>query len=109
VDLYDPFNKVSPYWTGKQQELLAQIIPLMRRSDYVVILVVWAPMAKESAMLRTAEKAQQLADELAATAQLDSKARQRLIAVTKTWAYVDYQRPVASLIVTRTVKTGTGR
>jgi hypothetical protein len=109
VDLYDPFNKVPPYWTAKQQQLLSQVVPMLRRGDYGVVLIVWAPMAKESAMLRTAEKAKEVAEELAITAQLDTNARKRLIAVAKTWAYVDYQRPVASVVITRTAKTTTKR
>jgi Membrane MotB of proton-channel complex MotA/MotB len=106
VDLFEPFNQEKPYWTSRQKELLTQIIPLLRRSDYRVVFVVWAPMAKESALMRSAEKAKQLADELAIMAQLETKSRDRLVSVAKTWPYVEFQRPVASLVVVRTAATG---
>lgn len=103
VDFFDPVNKNGSYWTGRHQDFLAQIVPLLRRSDYRVVLTVWAPMAKESAMLRSADTAKQLASELAATAQLNVEARARLIAVAQTWPHADYQRPVVSLTIARTV------
>jgi hypothetical protein len=106
LDLFEPTRKQAPYWTPKQLEQLAPIVPLLRRGDYRLTVVVWAPMAKDSALQRSAEKARQLADELCESARLDAAARGRVSAVAQTWEFVDYQRPVVSLVLTRTKAAG---
>jgi hypothetical protein len=102
VDLFEPLNKTSPYWTARHHEFLAQVTPLLRRGDYRLFVLVWAPMAKDAPMIKAAEKAKQLADEIAVMAKLDASARGRVIAVGQTWPYADFQRPVVSLVLART-------
>jgi hypothetical protein len=102
VDFFEPLGKTEPYWTALHQEALAPVLPLLRRGDYRVVLIVWAPMAKEGTLARAAEKARQLADELAATAQLDASARGPLLPVAQTWPYANFQRPVVSLVIAKT-------
>lgn len=102
LDVFEPTNKTAPYWTANHKQALAPIVPLLRRPDYRVTIVVWAPMAKDSAMQRAVEKAAALAGELADVAQLDPRARARLAAVAQTWEYTDYQRPVLSIVIVRT-------
>jgi hypothetical protein len=104
VDLYERLNKEPPYLASKHKELLGQIVPLLRRPDYRVLIIAWATMAKESAMSRAAETAKELADEIASGAQLDAEARARLWAVGQTWRYKDYQRPVFSLVIAKNQK-----
>jgi hypothetical protein len=108
VDFFDQPNKTAPHWTARHQELLSQLLPLLRRGDSRVMIIVWAPMAKDSAMVRAAEKAKQLADELAGMARLEGRARNRLIAVAQTWSYVEFERPAVSLVISKTAPAGSG-
>lgn len=102
VDLFDPIHKESPYLASKHREVLGQVLPLLKRGDYRVTLVVWATMPSDSAWLRAAEQANHVADEAADTAQLEAKDRARFTALGQPWRYPDYQRPVLSISVTKT-------
>jgi hypothetical protein len=102
IDLFDPLNKQAPYLTGKHKEALSQVIGLLRRDDYRLMVVAWATMAKDSALLRACEQARGIAKEIVETARLDDNASRRLMAVGKTWPHADFERPVFSLVVAKT-------
>jgi hypothetical protein len=102
LDFYDKLQKQPPYLTAAQQEQLAPLAPLLRQSGYRMQVVVWAGIPRDTATTRAAEEAADVAEELAEGAGLDAAARRRLIAVGQSWPYRDVQRPVMSVVVTRT-------
>jgi Membrane MotB of proton-channel complex MotA/MotB len=102
VDLFDPLNKHAPLLTAKHKEALSPVIGLLKRDEYRLMVVAWATMSKDSALLRAAEQAQSIAKEIIDSGHLDEAASRRLMAVAKTWPYADYQRPVFSLVVAKT-------
>jgi flagellar motor protein MotB len=104
VDFFDPITEKPPYLARKPQEVIAQVLPLLSRKEYRVILVVWATTPSDSAWARAAEQARRIADQLSVSAGLDDDARARFVAVGQPWRYAGFQRPVMSLIVARTEK-----
>jgi len=104
VDCYERLNASSPYLAPRPAELLWQVMPLLRRPTYRVVLVVWATTPSESAWLRAARQAQQVVEDVGSAAHLDASARARFLAVGQPWRYPDQQRPVLSLIIERTEK-----
>jgi flagellar motor protein MotB len=102
LDFYDKLNKKAPFLTTLQQEQLAPLMPLLLQTGYRIQVVVWAGIPRDTATTRAAEEAADVVEELAAGAGLDAAARARLIAVGQSWPYRDVQRPVMSVVVTRT-------
>jgi flagellar motor protein MotB len=93
LDFYEKVSKKAPHLSAKQQEQLAPLMPLLRQSGYRMEVIIWAGTPRDTA---------DIADELAAGAGLEGEARRRLIAVGQSWPYRDVQRPVMSVVVTRT-------
>jgi Membrane MotB of proton-channel complex MotA/MotB len=102
LDFYEKLNKKSPHLSQPQQEQLAPLMPLLRQPGYHVEVIVWAGTPRDTATSRSAEEAADVAEELANGAGLDAAARRHLIAVGQSWPYRDIQRPVMSVVVTRT-------
>ncbi len=102
VDFYDPLNKSAPYLAPNQRDVIAQSVPMLRRDNFRVFVVVWATTPAEKAWIRAGTQAQLVAEEIANIAQLDSKARARLIPLGQPWRYPDLQRPIMSLVIVKT-------
>jgi hypothetical protein len=102
LDFYEKLNTKAPFLSTSQQEQISPLLPLLRQNGYRMEVIVWAGIPKDTATTRSAEEAADVAEELATGAGLDPEARGRLIAVGQSWPYRDVQRPVMSVIVTRT-------
>jgi hypothetical protein len=102
VDFYDRLNKSPPYLAPNQSAVIGQTVPILRGSNFRVFVVVWAPTPGDKAWVRAAKQAQLVAQEIADTAQLDAKARERLVPLGQPWRYRDFQRPIMSLIIVKT-------
>jgi len=102
IDFYEPLGNTAPYFKGKAREAIVPILPLLRRENYRLQIVVWAPMPNESTVLRAATQAQQLVAEIDAEYELEPAAAARLLAVGQTWRYRDVPRPVLSVVVAKT-------
>jgi len=89
LDFYEILNKKAPLLPDKTQEQIAPLLPLLRQGGY---------------RIRATQEALDVVDELAAGAGIEGDARRRLVAVGQSWPYRDVQRPVMSVIVTRTEK-----
>jgi len=101
VDLFDPLHAQAPLLSAKQFATCGQILPLLRRPEYRVTLVVWATMPVESALTRAADQAYRISEELRATALVPADAWKRFDAVCQCWRYPHHQRPVMSLMITK--------
>jgi flagellar motor protein MotB len=104
LDFYDRLNSKAPFLTASQQEQISLLMPLLRQQGYRMQVIVWAGIPRDTATTRAALEAADVADELATNAGLDAEARSRLIAVGQSWSFRDVQRPVISVVVTRTDK-----
>jgi hypothetical protein len=102
IDFYEKLGKKAPFLSAAQQEQLAPLLPLLRKPGYRMEVVVWAGTPSDTAIARSALEAADVASELAGNAGLDGEARARLVGVGQSWPYRDVQRPVMSVIVTRT-------
>jgi flagellar motor protein MotB len=102
LDFYEKINKKPPYLSDVQREQLAPLLPLLRQNGYRMQVVVWAGTPRDSATSRAADEAADVVEELATGAGLDAAARRRLTAVGQSWYFRDVQRPVMSVVVTRT-------
>ncbi len=109
VDFYDRLNKSAPYLAPSQSEVIGQTVPILRRDNFRVFVVVWAPTPAASAWVRSAKQAQLVAEEIADMAQLDAQARARLIPLGQPWRYQNLQRPIMSLVIVKTDSTGEKR
>jgi flagellar motor protein MotB len=101
LDVYEALPKTAPYFTGKTREVVMPLLPLLRRGNYRLQVVIWAPMPNESTVQRAAGQAQQLVAEIVAAAELDPALQERLVAVGQTWRYRDVPRPILSVVVTK--------
>ncbi len=99
VDFYDALNARPPLLRPRHQDVIGQVLPLLRRGNYRVFLVVWATMPSPSAWARAANQAQMLQEEFAEQSQLDSAARTRFVALGQPWPYRNRRRPVFSLVI----------
>ncbi|HZU38296.1 MAG TPA: flagellar motor protein MotB [Gemmataceae bacterium] len=99
VDFYDPLNRQPPLLAARHQEVAWQVVPLLRRSNYRVFVVVWATMPSPRAWMRAANQAQALVEEIANAAELDQAARTRLVPLGQPWPYRNRRRPVFSLVI----------
>jgi hypothetical protein len=102
LDFYEKLGKKAPFLSPAEVEQLAPLLPLLRQSGYRMEVIVWAGTPSDTATTRSAVEAADVVNELAATAGLDGEARRRLVAVGQSWPYRDVQRPVMSVVVTRT-------
>ena len=100
VDCYDPFQKTGPLLGERHFQLIGQVLPLLRRPQYRIYLVVWATTPSESAWMRALTQARQVVEEVASAARLDA-ARERLLPLAKPWRHANLERPVFSLLITK--------
>jgi hypothetical protein len=103
VDFFEPLGR-GPLLNAKANEVVAQVVPALYQKNCQVLIIVWATMPKESAWLRAARQADQLATEIGDTAGLDAEARGRLLPMGQPWPHQNYERPVFSLVITRFAK-----
>jgi len=101
LDFFEPLARSKPLLSQKHLEAMGLIMPLLKRPEYRVSVIVWATMPSETAWTRAAQQARAVADELAAGAHLDEAATLRLTALGQPWRYAQYQRPIFSLQITR--------
>ncbi len=100
VDSYDPFQKTGPLLGDRHFQLIGQVLPLLRRPQYRITLVVWATTPSESAWTRALTQARQAVDEVTRAAQLDAS-RERFLPLAKPWRHANLERPVFSLLITK--------
>jgi hypothetical protein len=101
IDFYEPLGKAPPYLTKRQHDVIWQMLPLLHRSEYSVRIVVWASMPSVEAWGHATSQAQQIVDQIADTAGLDSDSRSHLFPLGQPWRYPNYQRPTMSVIVVK--------
>lgn len=100
VDCYDRFQKTGPLLGDRHFQFMGQVLPLLRRPQYHIYVVVWATTPSESAWTRALTQARQVVDEIAGAARLDA-ARARLLPLAKPWRHANLERPVFSLLITK--------
>jgi hypothetical protein len=100
-DLFNRLNAQSPLLTAKHRQAMAEVIPLLRRPNYRVEIVVWATTPGSSAWKRATLLSAQIRDEVLQVASLKPDAARRLQSVGKPWLLSDQKRPVLSVIVTK--------
>jgi hypothetical protein len=98
-DIFNHFNRETPYLKQVHQEALLRVLPTLRRPEYRVDLIVWATMPSESQWERAGLRATEVEQELAQWARLDAEQRSRLRAIGKPWRYSDAKRPVMTIVV----------
>ena len=96
-----PANK-APYLTDRQKELLAPLLGLLRRPDYRLEVIVWAPTPADSACERSAILAHALRLEILNDANLPNDERIRVLALAMPWKFKDVKRPIFSVVVSKT-------
>jgi hypothetical protein len=101
VDFYEPLNRKPPYLDSAKAATLKQVLEVLRRPGCRVSLIVWATTPSKSAWERAAAQARLVADDAAKSVGLDDSARMRLLALGQAWRYVDDQRPIMSVIISR--------
>jgi hypothetical protein len=102
VDLFDRLNDTAPHLHPRAAETIYQLVPQLRRSDYRMVVTVWATTPAESAWTRAAEQASQVVEEIAETAGLDAAARNRMVPVGQPWRFRELRRPVMSITIAKT-------
>jgi Membrane MotB of proton-channel complex MotA/MotB len=102
VDLFEPLDRNAPYLKEIHRKNILPLLPLLRRKEIQIQVVVWAPMPVESAQIRSSTQATRIVEALAADARLTPDERSRLVGVGQCWRYRDVRRPIISFVVTRT-------
>jgi hypothetical protein len=99
-DFHEPFAKSAPYLQPAHNEVLNQLLPLLRRENYRLQVIVWAPTPSETATVRAANQADEVAREV--RSRLDPAVGWRVIGVGQIWRFRDVRRPVFSATVIKT-------
>lgn len=100
-DFFAPLNAAAPLLPEGYDDIMAQVLPLLRRETHRVEITVWATTPSPSAWKRAVEQAAGVAEEILTTANLDEMHRQRLRATARPWMYKDVKRPVLSITMRR--------
>ena len=100
-DFFAPLNSAAPLLPEGYNDIMSQVLPLLRRETHRVDITVWATTPSPSAWKRAAEQAAGVANEILKTANLNETHRQRLRATARPWMYKDVKRPVLSITMRR--------
>ncbi|MGB6042753.1 MAG: flagellar motor protein MotB [Pirellulales bacterium] len=98
-DFYSKFNSSSPHLSAAYRDALRHILPMLRRPNYQVTIVVWAATPAVSAWSRATDQAMAVGEEVADAARLKTDDRRRLQSYGQPWLYSNIERPVLSVIV----------
>lgn len=99
-DFFDKLADEPPYAPDSLSRIVVRILPVLRRPNYRVELIVWAPTPSRSAISRAAVQANALRREVIAKTRLPA-ADHRLTGIARTWPYKDVKRPVMSVVFRR--------
>jgi len=98
-DFFNRMNPEPPYLPKPVKQAMNQIIPLLRRDDYHVTVIVWATTPSTSAWTRAVGQASDIEKEIANSAGLNKAQQNHIESVGKPWLFKDEKRPVLSLLV----------
>ena len=100
-DFFEPLNAEPPTLPPQYDEIVAQFIPLLRRSTHRVDIVVWTPTPSPTAWARSSELAFRVKQELVKRNRLNPQQASRLSATSRPWFDRDAKRPIISVIMKR--------
>ena len=100
-DFFAPLNSTAPLLPVGYNDIMSQVLPLLRRETHRVEITVWAATPSPSAWTRAAEQAAGVADEISKTANLNETHRRRLRTTARPWMYKDVKRPVLTITMRR--------
>ena len=98
-DFFNRMNAEPPLLPKPITKAINPIIPLLRRNDYRVTVIVWTTTPSKTAWTRAVNQASQVEKEIAKSAGLNADQRKHLHSVGKPWLFKDEKRPVLSLLV----------
>ena len=98
-DIFNKFNKEAPWLRTPHIESIKRALPVLRKENYRVELIVWAAKPGELDWTRAIDKSIGIVNEVSAFARLDKTRRSRLVGLGKPWKYADVRRPVMSIVV----------
>ena len=99
-DFFDKLTDDPPYAPASLPRIIVRIIPVLRRPNYRVELIVWAPTPSPSAISRATVQSNALRREILAKTRIPAAAN-RLTGLARTWPYKDVKRPVMSVVFRR--------
>lgn len=100
-DRMSPLPREAPHFDREMRELLVALIPMLKRRDYEIEIVVWATTPSRTAWTRSVQQADQIRNEAIAVLHLRPEEAQRLTAIGKPWIHPDVKRPAVSVIARR--------
>jgi flagellar motor protein MotB len=101
LDVFEPLAAQAPYLTAKHVEALQPLLPVLRREDHRLLVIVWTTMPSDAPWQKAAQQSQVIGDQVANLTRLDPAARMRLMCVAQTWPHSNHERPALSLVVAR--------
>lgn len=98
-DIFEPIDKREGLLNADLRKVLIKCLPLIRKPDYEIELVVWSPTPSQSAWARTAILADEIRKQITSEFNLDSAQSNSIRCVSRTWIHSVEQRPVVSVRV----------
>lgn len=101
LDFFQKLSNEPPHLPSNYDDILARVIPFLRKSSHRIEVVVWATTPSQSARTRAARQSSRIAAHLVSQAGLSPKNNRRILGSGRAWPYRDSKRPVVSLVIRR--------
>ncbi|MCA9215910.1 MAG: hypothetical protein KDB27_22745 [Planctomycetales bacterium] len=98
-DIMSRYNPQPPLLNDEYRKAIAKVVPLLRRENHRVEIVVWATMPSSGAWLKASTAAATIHREIHDLTRLTPEQSERLTATGQTWKFADVKRPIVSIIV----------
>ena len=104
-DFFAALSPTPPLLPASYDDIVAQVLPLLRRNTHRVEIVVWSTTPSLTAWQRATIQASVIAEEIAEKANLTFSERKRLTATSRPWMHADVKRPVVTITMRRVQPT----
>jgi hypothetical protein len=98
-DLFNKINREAPHLQRVHMKALAQVIPMLRRPNYRMQIIVWSTTPGTRAWKRAISQSVEIQKEIAKGFVLNESRAERLTAVGRPWPFSDIKRPIVSIVV----------
>ena len=100
-DFFEKLKKNSPHLPANYDEILARVIPFLRKSSHRIELIVWATTPSPTARTRASLQSSRIVSNLIQQSDLSKPDKKRIVGTGRPWPYKDLKRPVISLVIRR--------
>lgn len=100
-DFFDKLSTETPHLPRNFEEIMARVVPFLRKKTHRIELRVWATTPSRSARTRASLQSGRIVAHMLRNAGLSDADEKRIFGTGTPWPYKDLKRPVISIVIRR--------